>query len=818
MAKINHNNFINTINEVSLAAKNMGILHLQSDDEVYTGKHLNIGGQDLINFGTCGYLGLETDERLKQGAINFVQKYGTQFSVSRTYLTSSYNQELEDLLEKIYGLPVIVYSSTSTAHISVIPTLLDSTHAIILDQQVHMCVQTAAQLMVPKGIPVEMIRHSNMEMLERKLQELGNRYTKVWYMVDGVYSMFGDTAPLEQLAELMKKYENLCLYVDDAHGMSWYGPKGCGYLFTHMGVSDRVLLISTLAKGFGCVGGFAVLPDRETQQKVKFFGGPLAYSHPLAPAVIGSAIESAKIHLTDEINTMQMDLVNKINYANNALEATDLLVLSDPRTPIFFIGMGPLPVGYNVVRRMMQEGFFVNIALFPVVPAKNTGVRFTMTRHQEFEHISQMVERLSYHYPLALAEEGYSDNDVRRLFKQPLKKTPSTEVAIQPTISAVNISEGIPLSIEYHRFINELNAQEWNSLFADRGNMDAKGLAFIEAAFSGNEKPEENWNFHYLLVRNPVSGKVITGSYFTTGLYKDDLIAPEKVSAKIEEKRKEDPYYLSSKTVAMGSLLTEGEHLYLDRSDDRWKEALKLLLKQINQLEEQEGCEVTILRDFDANDIELRNLLTDEGFLKVDMPASNIIYNMTWKDTEDYLNTLTPRSKRHLKYEAIRHFDKFTHEIVDALPEEDLDYYYSLYREVMVRNLAVNEYAYPKKMLQEMGKSSQWEFMLLYLKPEHHPNASQKPVAFMCCYKGENHYAPTVIGMDYNYVFDFKSYKQILYRTVLRAKDLGFSRVHMGLTADVEKKKVGATALPRLAFVQARDNYHFEVIESISAT
>ncbi|MGZ5243478.1 MAG: aminotransferase class I/II-fold pyridoxal phosphate-dependent enzyme, partial [Bacteroidia bacterium] len=412
MAKINHNNYLDTIDELIQDAQKRGVVHLFTDGDHLTGRELQINGRDLLNFGTCGYLGLEMQEELKEGAIDFTHRYGTQFSVSRTYVTSGTNVELETLLGKIYNKPVIVSSATSTSHIAVIPTIVRDNAAVILDQQVHMSVQTACQLVKPRGIPVEMIRHSNMEMLERKLKEWQGKYEKVWYMIDGVYSMYGDVAPLEDIMQLMEKYEALHVYVDDAHGMSWYGKNGTGYVFDKVGVPEKMVLVTTLAKGFGVTGGITVFPTEEMYRKVKVFGGPLTYSHPLAPPLLGAAIASANIHLSDKIYQFQAELKERIKYCNKLLAMHQLPVVSNPETPIYFVGMGHPRVGYNMVKRLLDDGFYLNIGLFPAVPVKCTGVRFTLTRHQKLEDIEALISAMAYHFPKALEEENRTISEV----------------------------------------------------------------------------------------------------------------------------------------------------------------------------------------------------------------------------------------------------------------------------------------------------------------------------------------------------------------------------------------------------------------------
>lgn len=804
MAKIKHHSSLDIVNEIILDAKKKGIVHLFTDTDEFNGRKLKIKGRKLLNFGTCGYLALEHDERVKQGAIESVKKYGTQFSVSRTYVTSGLNIELEEYLYKMYQYPVIIQSSTSTSHISNIPSLVREKDVIILDQQVHMSVQTASQLLRQKGVIIEMIRHSNLEMLERKIIELGNKFERIWYMIDGVYSMYGDVAPIKELTKLLEKYPQLYLYIDDAHGMSWYGKHGTGYIFDQVGISEKMILVTTLAKGFGVTGGITVFPNEESYQKVKIFGGPLTYSHPLAPPLLGAAIEAAKIHLSDEIYSIQTELIARISYCNELLDKSGLPVISDPLTPIYFIGMGQPRVGFNMVKRLIDDGFYVNVGLFPAVPAKCTGLRFTITRNQTLEDIGALVDALSYHFPRVLSEEKVSENSIRKAFK------------LSPIEEKVIASYTSTYTVQHETTIKNISADEWNPLLGQNPSLDWNGINFLEEAFSNNAKAEDNWKFHYYIIRNE-NNKPLLATFFTVGIYKDDMLAQETISRQIEEKRKIDPYYLTSLTVAMGSLLSLGEHLYIDRNYQLWRNVLTLLLEEATKLQENYNASAILLRDFNANDIELKDFLLSQGFVKIDMPNSNVVENMYWNNTEEFLEGLSTRNRRHIRYDVLKYEHYFDVEIKSKISEEEAEYFYKLYLNVKAKNFGVNYFPYPKNIVQAMSKHPNWEFIILKLKPEHDNRENKLPVAVMLCYKTSANYSPMLIGMDYDYLLSHKIYKQILFQVLKRARELDIEKVYFGLTADTEKKKYGAKQMPLVAYLQAKDNFNLEVIELMAA-
>jgi 7-keto-8-aminopelargonate synthetase-like enzyme len=815
MAKINHHNSSDTLDELLTDAKNRGILHLYTDIDNSTERKLSIDGKELLNFGTCGYLGLELDQRLIEGGIEMLRKFGTQFSVSRTYLTSGIHGQLEKYLSEMFdNNPVLTYSSTSAAHISIIPTVVNYNDAIILDQQVHMSIQTAAQLLRQKGTTIEKIRHSNLEMLEASLQELSKKHEKIWYMIDGVYSMFGDLPPLDDLIHLMVKYPKLHLYIDDAHGIGWYGKNGTGYAFSKIAKHPKVILVTTLAKGFGVMGGLAIFPDEKTKNKVSIFGGPLGYSHPLSPALIGSAIASAKIMLSDEINVLQKELRENIDYCNLLLSKTNLIVLSNPLTPIYCVGLGQPKVAYNMIKRLLNNGFFVNAALFPAVPIKKTGIRFTITHHIQKEDIKLLIDAMVYHYPLVLEEEGITEQHVKDAFE--IKSETSHLSESSKPIALLNFSEKPGISIEETRTIKNINKEEWDNLLGGNGSFDWDGMLTLEETFQHNHKPEENWKFYYFIVRD-ANKHPILATFFTSTVIKDDMFALEEISLQIEEKRKFEPYCLTSRALMMGSMLTEGKHYYVNKINQNWKEAFILLLERVTAIQEVIHANTLLLRDFDKEDTELKELFIKEGFFTVNMPNTNVIEEMTWDTAEELLNSVTPKSKVHIKTEVLRHEDKFEVEYKNTLTDEEADWFYKLYENIASQKLAVNMFLYPKDILKKLSKRPNWEFIVLKLKPEYDTRIVRQAVCVGWNYNTKTHSSFMIIGLDYSIGREYKIYKQAIYQSLKRTRELGLTKAYLGLSADFEKQKYGAIKRETLAYIQVKDNFHMEIIESMAA-
>ena len=209
MAKVKHNNFLDTVDEVITNATNAGVIHLQATGDALNGRHITINGKSAYHFGTTGYLGLEQDRRLKNAAKEAIEKYGTQFPLSKTYISHPLYAPLEEKISEMYGHPILITKNSTLGHLAVIPTAVRYGDAVILDHQVHWSVQSATEVLKSKGITVRMIRHSNLEMLEHAIKALRNKARKIWYMADGVYSMYGDFAPdgvIEKIFSVISLY------------------------------------------------------------------------------------------------------------------------------------------------------------------------------------------------------------------------------------------------------------------------------------------------------------------------------------------------------------------------------------------------------------------------------------------------------------------------------------------------------------------------------------------------------------------------------------------------------------------------------------
>lgn len=804
---------IDILNQIVQDAADRGLAHNHTEDESLDGQGITIDGKPLINFGSCSYLGLETHPSLKEGVIDAVTKYGTQFSSSRTYLSLGLYRELETALDYIFEKPTLVTASTTLGHLATLPVIIGKNDAIILDLQVHASIQMTAQLLKARNVPVSVIRHNCMKSLEKRIQELNNKHDKVWYFADGVYSMYGDFAPFKELEALMNKYKKFHLYIDDAHGMSWMGKHGVGVVRSNMKHHDKMVLAVSLNKSFGAAGGCIVFPNAEMENKVRNCGSTYIFCGPIQPPMLGAACASVKFHLSPALEERQAELRELIDYTNMRLNKLSLPQFMQTDSPLFFIPAGLPAITYDIIGKMQENGFYLNSAAFPAVPMRKSGIRFMVNNNITKQNINKMLKSLQVHYLNALTRANSNCLSVSTVFQ-----IPEFEIKIKDTKSVKSTSkENAGLQIELVHSINSVNKEEWNNLFANNGNLNYSNLQLIEQTFQGNQDEENNWDFEYITIKD-YQNNVVLKTFFTTSLVKDDMFCTPNVSRKVEEMRQANPYTLSSKNVMTGSMVTKGTHVYMDRTHHKWKEALGLLIETMQSKMDESGATKLMLRDFiGAKDLELEKVFLDLGLINYELPNYCIMNDLDWSDRSEYLARLGRKYRYVVRKEILDFEDRFIVKTTKPQTDEEIDACYQLYTAVYDRAFELNVFKLPKNYFKAMCSDDNYDIIKLYLLPEHVPNATE-PVLVGVLFSQLNSmiYNTMFAGLDYNYVEEHNTYKQLLFKSMERAKELGCQTLDFAYTAELTKKKLGAKLQETRAFVQSTEHLSHQILESIS--
>ena len=187
----------------------------------------------------------------------------------------------------LFDAPLVVAQTTTLAHLAALPILVGKDDAVVCDQMVHNSVQAVLPTLAAAGTTCRFVRHNRMDRLDQLVGVLAAEHRRVWYLADGVYSMHGDVAPLDQLRELASRHDRLWLYIDDAHGVSWSGRHGRGTVLGNGGAPPRTVMVASLAKAFSAGGAVIVTPDAETARFIRTCGSTLIFSGPAAAGAAG---------------------------------------------------------------------------------------------------------------------------------------------------------------------------------------------------------------------------------------------------------------------------------------------------------------------------------------------------------------------------------------------------------------------------------------------------------------------------------------------------------------------------------------------------
>jgi 7-keto-8-aminopelargonate synthetase-like enzyme len=395
-------------------AADAGLVRVLLDDEPLHGPYVTMNGREVVSFGSCSYMALNLDPRVTGAAVEAVRRYGITYSSSTVYTSLGLYGRLERLLGEITGGHVLVTPTTTLGHLAALPVLVGPGERVVVDAQAHASVHLAVQVLKAEGIGVDVVPHGDREALVAAIGTAADHHDAVWYLADGVYSMFGDVAPVPLLADLLDRHPNLHLYLDDAHGFSWHGARGRGWVLERMSMHPRLVVALSLSKSFGSGGGALAFGDPEVGERVRYLGGPLTFGGPLQVAELAAGVASAEIHLSAEHDERRARMAAHIEVARQTIGRTGLPAKPSTATPIWFVEIGRVEDTIEVGRRMLADGYYLNPSSFPAVPIGMSGLRISHTLHHDEQQIAAMLTTLAAHLADVLGEDLAIEIDLRR--------------------------------------------------------------------------------------------------------------------------------------------------------------------------------------------------------------------------------------------------------------------------------------------------------------------------------------------------------------------------------------------------------------------
>src|SRR3954466_7633863 len=368
------------------------------------GPVVEMEGAERIMLGSNNYLGLTADPRVREAARDALDRYGTGLTGSRLLNgTLDLHLDLERELAEWMGTEeAIVFSTGHQAHVGTLGTILAPGDTVIADSADHASILDGCLLSRAKLRP---FKHNRLDRLEKMLERAGEDGGGVLVVVDGVFSMEGDIAPLPQIVELCKAY-GARLMVDEANAAGVLGPRGAGTAELFGVEADVDLRMGTFSKSLASCGGFIAGPH-EGIDFLRISSRAFLFTASNVPAAVGAALAALRIVRSPEGPELFARVLDNARYLSSGLRTLGLKVVESD-TPIVPVLVEDDWKAVLLWRALYDAGVYVNVAIHPAVPPGGALLRTSvMATHDRavldralsvFENVKQNFE--TEHGPL----------------------------------------------------------------------------------------------------------------------------------------------------------------------------------------------------------------------------------------------------------------------------------------------------------------------------------------------------------------------------------------------------------------------------------
>lgn len=343
---------------------------------------------EMIYMASNDYLNLTKHPRTIAAGHAALEKYGAGAgSVPLLGGTMDIHVELEQKVARFKGCEdAILYTSGFGSNCGTLLAMLTDQDVAILDLLVHASIIDGC-----KKTNVQHFRHNNMDSLERALKKCQDKYRTKLVVVDGVYSMDGDIAKLDEIVELAHAY-GAYVMVDEAHATGVIGPNGRGTP-EHFGLEGKVDIVAgTFSKGLGVVGGF-IATNKELVKLLHFYSRSYMFSTAPTPQTVGSLIAALDVIETEP--ELRAQLWDNINYFKENVVSLGYDI-GDAQTAIFPLIIGDGLKVRDMCRRCHELGLYINPVQYPAVPERLSRLRLSLMTSHTREHLDKTLEILEH--------------------------------------------------------------------------------------------------------------------------------------------------------------------------------------------------------------------------------------------------------------------------------------------------------------------------------------------------------------------------------------------------------------------------------------
>jgi 8-amino-7-oxononanoate synthase len=371
-------------------------------NEVLSATRGRINGRDTILVGTNNYLGLTFDPACTEAAVAAIQRYGTGTTGSRIANgTYAIHRELErEIAEFMQRRSALVFPTGYQANLGMLAGLAGPRDVILMDADSHSSIYDGCRL---SGATVVRFRHNDPDDLDRRLSRLTDQGESKLIVVEGIYSMLGDQAPLAELAEVKERHRAYLL-VDEAHSVGVLGEHGRGAAEAQ-GVEAAVDFIAgTFSKSLGAVGGF-IVSDHPRFDVLRFCCRQYMFTASSCPSSIGS-VRAAFRRIREQPDLRQRLWANA-GALHDGLIALGFEVCST-RSPIIAVRLPDEQTAFRAWHRLLENGVYVNLALPPGTPNGVCLLRCSVSAAHTPDEIAEVCRRFA-RVAAELNEQGTDD-------------------------------------------------------------------------------------------------------------------------------------------------------------------------------------------------------------------------------------------------------------------------------------------------------------------------------------------------------------------------------------------------------------------------
>ena len=354
-------------------------------EEILSASEGVVQGRKVILAGTNNYLGLSYDPRCIKAAQDAAQRWGTGTTGSRLANGSfAEHQALEEEIAEFYGVNhAIVFSTGYAATMGMCSTLAGPGDVILMDGDSHASIYAGVKL---SGAEVIRFKHSDPEDLAKRMRRLGDRANQALIIAEGIYSMLGDVAPLQEIAAVKREYGGYLL-VDEAHSMGVLGDSGRGAAQAAGVEADVDFSVGTFSKSLGAIGGFCVSPHVELEA-IRFCITAYIFTASSSPSVIASTRESLRI--IGQEPQLREKLWDNANHLYDGLKSLGLPV-GPTASPVVAVEMEDRSATIDCWKALMEAGIYVNLVVPPASPSTSFLLRNSVSAAHSSEQIDMII-------------------------------------------------------------------------------------------------------------------------------------------------------------------------------------------------------------------------------------------------------------------------------------------------------------------------------------------------------------------------------------------------------------------------------------------